>query len=367
MEKVLLITDEMMPGGVAKHVTDLANELDRRGIGVTVAAADGPFRRRIKAHIPFISIPLIKIDDYRRTIPGFFKSYSTLQSLIRRDTFTLIHSHKRFSDLLGRILARQFSLPHVSTLHSAVEGFRRLSVFGDHTIACSRYGRELLINYFQKNEKDVSLIYNGINPLRKHSDIDTIQIRDGYGISQQKRIVAAVGRLDEPKDWITFLKAVRILKIRKDISDILFVILGEGTQKPNLLEKIKEFAIEENIIFLHQESNVEKLFTIAEFGVLSTKGEGGVPYVIIEAASVGKPSIATGVGGVTEFIMGNETGIVTAPHSAEQLSDAICFLLDNPPECRRLGEKAREKMEEHHSIESMGEKIIQVYQSCLHR
>ena len=49
---ILLLTDEMNPGGVARHVVDLANGLRDKGIG-RFSANDGSFRLRLNKEIAF--------------------------------------------------------------------------------------------------------------------------------------------------------------------------------------------------------------------------------------------------------------------------------------------------------------------------
>ena len=50
----------------------------------------------------------------------------------------------------------------------------------------------------------------------------------------------------------------------------------------------------------------------------------------MEAASIGKPHIATDVGGVSEFIIHGETGILVPPSDPEKVTAAIKDLLVNP-------------------------------------
>ena len=50
----------MNPGGVARHVVDLANGLVDKGVGLIVAANDGPFRSRLRKDIMFVNLPLIR-------------------------------------------------------------------------------------------------------------------------------------------------------------------------------------------------------------------------------------------------------------------------------------------------------------------
>ena len=110
-----------------------------------------------------------------------------------------------------------------------------------------------------------------------------------------------------------------------------------------LEELVRNEAIQNNVMFLQGTYNVEALFNVADFMVLSSKQEG-LPYVLMEAASIGKPHIATDVGGVSEFIIHGETGMLVPPSDPEKLADAIKDLLNNPETVERLGKKATRKV-----------------------
>ena len=167
---ILLLTDEMNPGGVARHVVDLANGLRDKGMTPIVAANDGPFRLRLNKEIAFVNLPLFIPKSGRKHFFGLLASYKILVPIIRRENIIVIHSHKRYTDLLGRVLARRMSLPHISTCHNIFTSMKHVSFFGDTTIACSKAAQEMLIGDFRKEAKTVTQIYYGILPFREFHD-----------------------------------------------------------------------------------------------------------------------------------------------------------------------------------------------------
>ncbi len=90
-----------------------------------------------------------------------------------------------------------------------------------------------------------------------------------------------------------------------------------------------------------------------------------VPYVILEASSVGKPHIATRVGGVPEFVIIKETGILVQPQNPAELADAIIYLLDHPNEVNQLGANAKERYERLHTYERFISETIKVYDNIV--
>jgi|GEM_PF-1141196 len=367
ISNILLLTDEMGPGGVARHVVDLANGLVDKGIMPIVAANDGPFRGRLRKDIQFVNLPLYLPKSGRKRLLGFVDSYRILLSIIRREQVDLIHSHKRYTDVLGRVLARRMSLPHVSTCHNAFSSLKRFSVFGDMTIACSRAAEEMLIRDFGKAPGTVAQIYSGILPFRKFGKDERLRVLIDLKIPQGRQIVASAGQLIESKDRATLLRAVGILKRRGFVENVMFVVLGDGKQKTMLEELASKEGVQNHLMFLAGTFDVEALFNVADFMVLSSKREG-LPYVLIEAASIGKPHIATDVGGVSEFVIPGETGILVPPNNPQKLGDAIQDLLQDPAKVEKLGNYAKEKFLQTFTYDRFIKQTMDVYKShCANR
>jgi len=354
----------MNPGGVARHVVDLANGLADKGMRPIVAANDGPFRSRLRKDITFVNLPLYSPRSGRKRLLGFVDSYRILLPLIRREQVTLIHSHKRYTDVLGRVLARRMSLPHVSTCHNTFSSLRRFSLFGDVTIACSKAAQEMLIRDFAKAPGTVTQIYSGILPFRKFGKDERIHALIDLKIPQGRKIVASAGQLIESKDRATLLCAIGILKRKGLVDNVKFAVLGDGEQKTMLEDLASDEGVQNHLMFLAGTFDVETLFNVADFMVLSSKREG-LPYVLIEAASIGKPHIATDVGGVSEFVVDGETGILVPPSDPQKLADAISNLLEKPELVAGLGKNAKEKFLSEFSYERFIHQTMDVYKANL--
>lgn len=80
-------------------------------------------------------------------------------------------------------------------------------------------------------------------------------------------------------------------------------------------------------------------------------GEGfGIVY--IEAASCGRPVIASSEGGAPETILPGETGLLVNPRSEREIAEAIATLLKNPESNDTMGTKGRELVLERFTYET---------------
>lgn len=361
---ILLLTDELLPGGVSKYVVDVALALSDKGHRVTVAATEGPYRQKLTPPIQFLHLPLLRKNSYSKQMTGFFRSLLILLRHLKKEQYDIIHSQKRYSDLLGRIAARLYGIPHISTCHNTFENLRTLSVFGDYTIATSHSIASILIQRYQKKQESVFTIYNGIHPLPVLSGNEKESFRASLGIFPDQCVIASVGQLIPSKDRMTLLKAINILVSRQPSFSAVFLIVGEGYQKPMIEEYISTHALTPYVRLLPANSDITAIFNISDFAVLSSVREA-VPYVFREAASVGKPYVATNVGGVSEFIEDGRTGLLVPPQNPELLAEAILRLLQDESLRKRLGQQAYEKCMKEFTFEQFIEKTFLVYDYVL--
>ena len=363
---ILLVTDEMIPGGIARHVTDLANGLLERGHSVIVAATDGPMRSRLDPRIRFIPLHLLASDNQGKNYAGIIVSVWTLRRLVRQNRIDLVHTHKRLSDLIGRVVARWMGVRHVSTCHSLLDGLRFLSRFGDQTITSSDAARDALVHRFGKEPSEVQTIHLGIKPLPRQTAADIVNTKRRIGAGQ-RRIIASVGRFDQLKDRLTLLRAIHILQREHRMDDCVLVLVGDGPERPMLQNTIRDLGIGLSVIMLDSSENVVDIFNAAEFCVISSIREGGTLYVNLEAASLNKPHVATNVGGIPEFVIDGETGLLVAPKSPEKLAEAISRLMRDPEEVQRLGENAHLRYTKYHDYDRFIEETINVYREVLEK
>ena len=90
--------------------------------------------------------------------------------------------------------------------------------------------------------------------------------------------------------------------------------------------------------------------------------------VLLEAAAAGLPIVATRVGGNQEVVVDGETGFLVPPREPEALASALTRLSTLPGTARRaMGERAREHIRLHYSLDSVAERWEGLYREVLAR
>jgi glycosyltransferase involved in cell wall biosynthesis len=361
---ILLLTDDMLIGGVARHVTDIANAFSASGNSITVAATEGDARRWLCKEIEFVPLTLKNNIRMTNNYFGFIPSYRTLHALLKQKKYDLVHSHKRYSHLLGKIVTSQFKIPFITSYHTVFTDKKSLSFFGDKTICCTNAVREILAQKFHRPLEELITIHNGINSFCEYAESEKKDVRRDLNIQTQQTVIGSVGQFVPEKDRNTLLLALKALNDKKNNADIIVVLLGYGPEKKKLEQLCRSLKLEQIVRFVDEDYSVEALCNISNFMVLNSITEG-LPLVLLEAASIGKMHIATNIGGIPDFIDDHRTGILISPKSPGELCDAICSLLQQPEQAVRLGIQAKEKYLRSFTFHGMFKQINDVYQQII--
>jgi len=154
-----------------------------------------------------------------------------------------------------------------------------------------------------------------------------------------------VGRLSEEKGVPVLLEAVALLK--KKHPDMRLHIIGDGQQMEDLKKETIQLQIENVVRFLGHKSSQEiaEIYKQSSLVAVPSLCPDNLPTVCMEAMSVGRPIVASRIGGVPELVDDEKTGLLVPPNDIGALSGGIDRLLSDPGLMQKMGEAGREKAE----------------------
>ena len=187
--------------------------------------------------------------------------------------------------------------------------------FSDGIITNSEGSRKDLIKIIG-NKAKVKTIYNPyLSKIFKFKKI------------KKKKIILAVGRLTEQKDFFTLIKAFSIFE--KKNKNYSLNILGDGPQRKKLIIYIKKLKLEKKIILKGWVQNTKKYFLKSKIFVLSSKYEG-LGNVLIDAINYNLPCISTNCrSGPSEILVSSKGGELVSVGDFKKLSNKLTFIHDN--------------------------------------
>jgi glycosyltransferase involved in cell wall biosynthesis len=201
-------------------------------------------------------------------------------------------------------------------------------------------------------------IYNGFNLDRLEKLKPKEAVRKELGI-QTPFVVGMVASTVPAKDYQTYFdSAAEVLKTRDDVT---FVAIGGGVKKkytPYVQQKKTA-----GILLFEARKQVENDMNIFDIGVLSSFYEG-FPNVVLEMMALGKPVIATNVGGTAELIEDGKDGFLFTTGDKEKLVKLINVLLDDHAKRNTIGDYAREKVQEKFNLNRMLSAYERIYREA---
>ena len=161
--------------------------------------------------------------------------------------------------------------------------------------------------------------------------------RNGAG---HRPVILYIGRLVPEKGQTVLLEAVARLTERG--IDVELQLAGEGALRPELERSATRLDIADRVTFLGAvgQEELRELYEAASIFCLPSFAEG-VPVVLMEAMAMGLPVVTTRIAGIPELVEHERSGILVAPGRADELTDSLAGLLEEPGLRENLGANGR--------------------------
>ena len=137
--------------------------------------------------------------------------------------------------------------------------------------------------------------------------------------------------------------------------------MGDGPGRNRVEQEIKNAQLEAQILMTGYREDVPAILSFTDLGIISSVAEG-IPQFLFQIMAMGKPVIATEVGGIPEIVTSGVTGVLIPPEDPAALAKAMVQVLGDPGSARRLGAEGRRLVEQGYTVEKMAEKVYKVYQ-----
>lgn len=368
---VLQVTKGALMGGGERHVLTLLEGFSKADIKVfLVVFTEG----RLAEAARRLGIPVYV---FRKRFRGDIWPLFRLIRLIRRHRIDIVHTHLVSGNLYGRLAGKIAGVKGiVTTLHHShkdamghfilpfmqalfFQGDIRMGALSDRLITPSDNLKEQLVDGSHINPAKLVTIPNAINMADTRIDTATVTAcRTSLAIASGESVIGMVGRLVSVKNFDIFIKAARLVIDRGMTAR--FLIIGEGPLRTELETMTKTLNVADCFIFTGFRNDVFPLVAMMDLFVLCSASETN-PIALMEAMAIGRPVVATDVGGVAELIDHGTDGWLCPANDANALADAICHLLAHPDHALTMGQKARDKIARHYALEPITDRLMTLY------
>lgn len=147
--------------------------------------------------------------------------------------------------------------------------------------------------------------------------------------------------------------------------NLTILIVGEGPIQQQLEIEAESLGIKNQVIFAGYHADVVPWLQAMDIFALPSTGHEGVPQGVVQAMMCELAAISTDVGGTTEAVIHEQTGLIVKKGDVDDLSESLQRLILDEKLRLRLGKQAREHVKSTLSSEIMIQKMEQIFQRVL--
>ena len=365
--RILLLTTHLNIGGISTYVITLAKELKAKGEDVIVLSSGGILVPELtNAGISHITLEVLTKSEFH---PKVFKAMFEVFKIVRRLNIDVIHAHTRVTQIIGLFVSALAGTCFTVTCH----GFFRknigrilLPAWGDRVIAISEAVQEHLIKDFGVDRHNVSLIYNGIDVKKFLKDLPEeakALLKDEFGIRRDNSVIGTIARFTPDKGHDVLLYS--LIGILKENPNVQLVFVGDGKERPAILDLTQRLGLSENVVFVRSQMNTINILSVMDVFMFTPRRKEGLGIALLEALASGKPVVATNVGGIPSAVEDNVNGFLVEPSRPQLLVEPVVKLLRDKGLYRRMSQAGREIVIQKFSSNGMADKVQDVYKEIL--
>ena len=341
--KILQIITLSELGGAQSVVVNLANKLsEEHEVIVAAGEGDGKMFSMLNATVIQDRLPRLK----RSLSPvNDFLTIWDMMKLYKKYNPDIIHLHSSKAGMLGRVAFPSkkviYTVHGFDSIRLAYRKFLPIERFMQRAckaiVGVSKYDEKYLLA--ERIVHNVSYVYNGIcKPIVSNDFSFNIP-------SKYTKTILCIARLSPPKKSDIFMSVAELLP------EYAFVWIGNQ-------HEVSEYP--KNVFFMGNIPNAGAYCSIADLFMLPSNYEG-LPMVILEAMSFGKPVVASNVGGISEIVENDKNGY-TVENDAILFAEKIKYILSNEDVYEKFSNNALERFYKDLTVDKMVDSYLKIYE-----
>lgn len=211
---------------------------------------------------------------------------------------------------------------------------------------------------YRLDGKIVTQIPRGIDPARVAPTASRPDVRESLNTSPECPVVVYVGSLAPEKRPDRLARV--FARVVAGVDGARLYVVGDGPERQAFEALLSGLSITDRVSMLGVSDEVGSYIAAADVLLLTSDTEG-LPGVVLEAASLGIPSVATRVGGVGDAVVAGENGLLADPEDEVQLAEHVIALLKDDTRRLALGTAALERFESTYAISAVTDRYVSLY------
>ena len=374
--RVVMVISSFAPviGGAERQALQLAQRLVKQGLTVQVLTRRYPGLAATE-EIKGVKVWRLPVSgNGRNGLSSVMFTAGVVSWLIRHTkAYDVVHVHASLSPAVSALLAKFATRKPVlvkvacSGPHGDVASMRRRPFLSLRRRLLRHTDRFLVLNSESIEElqelgldgRQMAPIVNGVDTTFFAPNEQNVLSPPVSANSPNPKAVF-VGRLTTQKGVDLLLRAWAELTELREL-----ILVGDGAERASLEALASQLKLD-HVTFIGSTNDVRTYLQQADFFVLPSRAEG-IPNAMLEAMACGLPVVASRVGGIPDVVQHGESGLLVPPEDVPALAGAISRLLADSDLRRRMGQKARQRVQNDYSLEAVTARHLTLYREVIGR
>tara|TARA_B100000767_G_scaffold208318_1_gene195238 strand:+ start:133 stop:1290 length:1158 start_codon:yes stop_codon:yes gene_type:complete len=378
--KVLQVIPKLGYGGAETGCYDIAHYLSEKNCSSFIATSGGKLLKFVKRN----KVKIFRLPVHSKNPILIIFNTIILSILILVNNINIVHARSRapaWSCYLACLITRRH---FITTFHGTYNYKTYLKKFYNSVMLRSKLtiaGSNFIFNHITENynnflhsKKKLRVIYRGINleyyNQKNISILKMENLKKEWEISANKFTILLPGRLTSWKGQEKFIESLNILIEDYNVSNFQAIVLGSDqgrkVYKKKLINLVQRYRLGQKVKFIDHCKEMPVAYSLADIVISASIEPEAFGRVSVEAQAMGKPIIASNLGGSKETILDGKSGFLYKHDDPRELAKSLNAVIElDQDHLNSIGNEGRKNVIKKFDVELMCDSTLREYKKLL--
>ena len=377
---VLQVIPKLGYGGAETGCYDIAHYLAEQNCGSFIVTSGGDLLKFVKKN----KVGIFKLPVHSKNPIMIILNSLILSLLILIKKINIVHARSRapaWSCYLACLITNTI---FVTTFHGTYNYKSKLKKIYNSIMLRSKLtiaGSNFIFGHINDNyseylskHKKLRVIFRGINveyfSSKNISILKQEKLKREWSIDPNKFIILMPGRLTYWKGQEKFIEALNILVEDYNFTNFHAILLGSDQGRKvyskKLFSLVERYSLSKKISFINHCGEMPLAYSLADVVVSASIEPEAFGRIAVESQSMGKPIIASNIGGSKETVLNKKTGFLYKHDDPRELAKSLNTVIQlNQEELKLMGNEGRKNVAKKFDVELMCDSNLREYKKLL--
>ena len=377
---VLQVIPRLGYGGAETGCYDIAHYLAEQNCGSYISTSGGDLLKFIKKN----KVKVFKLPVHSKNPLIIILNTIMMTFLILIKKINIVHARSRAPAWSCYFACLITNTIFVTTFHGTYNFKSKLKKFYNSIMLRSKLtiaGSNFIFGHINDNyseyltkHKKLRVIFRGINVdyfnSKNISILKQEKLKREWSIEPNKFIILMPGRLTYWKGQEKFIEALNILIEDYNFTNFHAILLGSDQGRKvyskKLFSLVERYSLSKKISFINHCGEMPLAYSLADVVVSASVEPEAFGRIAVESQSMGKPIIASNIGGSKETVLNKKTGFLYKHDDPRELAKCLNTVIQlSQEELKLMGNEGRKNVTKKFDVELMCESNLREYKKLL--